>query len=137
MKKRPGLAHFQLKKSMNLKILLLFNVLIRLNTRKKQHQVTDLLKILFLITKKNGSVTSSYPKIIKSTGNREHAKKQIESIIAEFLNLSIRKMTSANSFSTTLVFHILHDDFKLKPYKYQDWHKFMIMIKDLNLPNGS
>ena len=82
---------------------------------------------------KNGSVTSSYPKTRKSSGKREDAKKQIESMIAEFPNLSIRKMSSASSVSTTLVFHILHDDLHLKPYKYHDWHKLEVHDYDKRL----
>ena len=72
-------------------------------------------------------------KIRKSSGKREDAKKQIESMIAEFPNLSIRKMSSASSVSTTLVFHILHDDLHLKPYEYHDWHNLEVHDYDKRL----
>ena len=40
-----------------------------------------------------------------------------------FSTFSIRKATSADGVSPTLVYKILHDDLHLKPYKYQEWHK--------------
>ena len=44
-------------------------------------------------------------------------------MITEFPTLSIRKIASATNILTTLVYHILHGDFHLKPYKLHEWHK--------------
>lgn len=57
---------------------------------------------------------------------REDAKNQLKTMVAEFPTLSIRKAASAIGISPTLVFHILHDDLHLKPYKYQQWHKLEV-----------
>jgi hypothetical protein len=51
------------------------------------------------------------------------AKNQLETMIAKFPNLSIRKAASSLQVSPTLVFTILHDDLHIKPYKYHQWHK--------------
>ena len=40
-----------------------------------------------------------------------------------FSTFSIIKSASAVGFSPTLLYHILHDDLHVKPYKYQEWHK--------------
>jgi hypothetical protein len=54
---------------------------------------------------------------------RKEAKNQLETMIAEFPNLSIRKAAAAIQVSPTLVYTILHDDLHLKPYKFHEWHK--------------
>ena len=35
----------------------------------------------------------------------------------------MRKAASAVDVSSRLVYHILHDDLHVKPYKYQEWYK--------------
>ena len=54
---------------------------------------------------------------------RQVAKNELEKMVDEFPNLSVRKAASALQVSTTLIFSILHDDFHLKSYKYHEWHK--------------
>ena len=49
---------------------------------------------------------------------REMAKNQLESLISDFPQLSIRKAASAVCVSPTLVYYIFHDDTHLKPYKF-------------------
>ena len=46
-----------------------------------------------------------------------------EKLVSDFPKLSIRKAASAVGVSATLVYHILHDDLHLKPYKFHQWHK--------------
>ena len=41
----------------------------------------------------------------------------------DFSTFSIRKAASAVGVSPTLVYHILHDDLHVKPYKNQEWLK--------------
>jgi hypothetical protein len=70
---------------------------------------------------------SSVQKVATSAINpdqkREKAKKELEKLVSEFPNLSIRKAACAVNISLTLVYHIFHDDLHLKPYKYHFWHK--------------
>jgi hypothetical protein len=42
---------------------------------------------------------------------------QLETLVNDFLNLSIRKAASAVGVSSKLILIILHDDMHLKPYK--------------------
>jgi hypothetical protein len=72
---------------------------------------------------KTGSVSPIPPKHKEISETRKVAKNELEIMVSDFPNLSIRKAASAVNVSPTLVFHILHDDFHLKSYKYQDWHK--------------
>ena len=44
-------------------------------------------------------------------------------MVSEFASLSIRKASFALGISSTLVYHILHDDLHLKSYKFHQWHK--------------
>ena len=44
-------------------------------------------------------------------------------MILNFPNLSISKLASTSNVSRKLVYHILHDDLHLKPYKNHNWHK--------------
>ena len=50
-------------------------------------------------------------------------KKQLETMVKKFSNLSIRKAASAFNVSSTLGYSILHDDLQLKPYKFNVWQK--------------
>ena len=47
-------------------------------------------------------------------------KNQLENLVSEFPQLSIRKAASAVD---VFVYHIFHDDMHLKPYKFHLWHK--------------
>ena len=91
------------------------------------------------VFEKTGSVAHMPPKRKNPSQKREDAKKQLETMVTDFSTISIRKAASAVGVSPTLVYHILHDDLHLKPYKYQEWHKLKHMItkKESNSLNGS
>lgn len=72
---------------------------------------------------KTGSVGRVSPKPKEPSPKRENAKNQLESMVSGFQTFSIRKAASAIGVSPTLVYHILHDDLHLKPYKFHQWHK--------------
>ena len=72
---------------------------------------------------KTGWVGHVSPKLKNPSQKREAAKIQVKNIVSEFSSLSIRKASSAFGISSTLVYHILHDDLHLKPYKFHQWHK--------------
>ena len=74
---------------------------------------------------KTGSVGHVPPKPKKPSEKREAAKIQVKSMVSEFASLSIRKASSAHGISSTLVYHILHDDLHLKPYKFLQWHNLV------------
>ncbi len=44
-------------------------------------------------------------------------------MVSDFESFSITKAASAIGVSRTLVYHILHDDLHIKPYKFHQWHK--------------
>jgi len=77
---------------------------------------------------KYGSVEHVPPKHKNLGQKREMAKKQLESLVSDFPQLSIRKAASAVSVSPKLVYYIFHDDMNLKPYKFHLWHK--LEVKD-------
>ena len=72
---------------------------------------------------KYGSVAHVPPKHKNLGQKREMVKKQLKNLVSDFVQLSIRKAASAVGVSPTLVYHILHDDLHLKPYKFHLWHK--------------
>jgi len=72
---------------------------------------------------KYGSVAHVPPKQKNPGQKREMVKNQLENLVSDFPNLSIRKAASAVGVSPTLVYHIFHDDLHLKPYKFHLWHK--------------
>jgi AraC-like DNA-binding protein len=72
---------------------------------------------------KYGSVAHVPPKRKDTDQKREEAKNQLEKLVSEIPNLSIRKAACALQISPTLVYHIFHDDLHLKPYKFHLWHK--------------
>ena len=72
---------------------------------------------------KHGSVAHVPPKRKDTAQKREKAKNQLEKLVSDFLNLSIRKAAVAIDVSPTLVYHVFHDDLHLKPYKFHLWHK--------------
>lgn len=78
------------------------------------------------VFEKTGSVLPMSNKRKEPSKKRENTKNQLETMVSEFPNLSIRKAASAIGVSTKLIYHILHDDFHLKPYKYQQWHKLEV-----------
>jgi len=72
---------------------------------------------------KTGSVGILARKPKEPSQKREMAKNQLESMVSDFQTFSIRKAASAIGVSSSLVYHILHDDLHLKPYKFHQWHK--------------
>ena len=59
---------------------------------------------------KTGSVGHVPPKPKNPSEKREAAKIQVENMVSELSSLSIRKASFALGVSSTLVYHILHDD---------------------------
>lgn len=72
---------------------------------------------------KTGSVGHVAPKPKNPSQKREIAKNQLKTMVQDFGTFSLNKAASAIGVSRTLVYHILHDDLHLKPYKFHLWHK--------------
>lgn len=72
---------------------------------------------------KYGSVARVSPQKKNSRQKRENVKNDLEKLVSDFPNLSIRKAACAVGVSPTLVYNIFHDDLNLKPYKFHIWHK--------------
>ena len=83
----------------------------------------SVIKNILFNFEKYGSVARVPPKPKISGRNREMVKNQLENLVSEFPQLSIRKAASAVGVSPTFVYHIFHDDMHLKPYKFHLWHK--------------
>ena len=94
-------------------------------THFNNHEVPSFPTIKNIISnfEKIGSVGLLPRKPKEPTQKRENAKKQLESMVSDFETFSIRKAASAIGVSPTLIYHILHDDLHLKPYKFHQWHK--------------
>ena len=84
------------------------------------HQI---IKNIVQAFEKTGSVVPGRSKRQIPTQKRQEAKKQLETMVKEFSNLSIRKAASAVNVSITIVYSILHDDLHLKPHKFNVWQK--------------
>ncbi len=96
----------------------------KFNTRSPpNHKV---IKNIVSVFEKTGSVSPIPPKHKAPSQKREEAKIKLETMVTEFPSLSIRKAASAVGVSPTLIYHVLHDDMHLKPYKYQTWHKLEV-----------
>lgn len=72
---------------------------------------------------KTGSVLNTPHNKKEPSQKRQEVKNQLETMVTEFPNLSIKKAASAIGVSPTLVYNVLHDDLHLKPYKLHEWHK--------------
>ena len=94
-------------------------------TRFKSSDAPSVQTIKNLISnfEKTGSVGHVAPKPKNPSQKREIAKNQLKTMVSDFQSFSISKAASAIGVSTTLVYHILHDDLHLKPYKFHLWHK--------------
>jgi hypothetical protein len=57
------------------------------------------------------------------TQNEKRPKIDLENMVSEFPKFYIRKVAAAIDVSPTLVYHIIHDDLHLIPYKFHLWHK--------------
>ena len=86
----------------------------------------SVIKNIVSVFEKTGSVSPMPPKHKAPSQKREQTKIKLETMVNEFPNLSIRKAASAVGVSPTLIYHVLHDDMHLKPYKYQTWHKLEV-----------
>jgi hypothetical protein len=69
------------------------------------------------------NIISNFEKTRKTSQKYEDTKNKLENMVSDFNTFSIRKAASAISVSSTLVYHVLHDDLHLKPYKFHQWHK--------------
>ncbi len=54
---------------------------------------------------------------------REMAKQQLENIVSDFPQMSIRKAAPAVGVLPALVYHIFTDDLHLKSLKFHLWYK--------------
>ena len=72
---------------------------------------------------KYGSVAHILPEHTKPSPKREKAKIELKNLLTEFPQLSNAKAASNVGISPTLTYHIIHDDFHLKLYKFHRWHK--------------
>ena len=72
---------------------------------------------------KHGSVARVPPKPKNSGQNREMVKNQLENLVPECPQLSMRKAASAVGVSPRFVYDNFHDDMHLKPYKFHLSHK--------------
>ena len=68
------------------------------------------IKNIISVFEQTGSVAYKTPQIKKTGDKRKAAKFELESMIAEMPNLSIRKAATVLNVSSTLIFNILHDD---------------------------
>jgi hypothetical protein len=94
-------------------------------TRFKSSDAPSVQTIKNLISnfEKTGSVSHVAPKTKNPSQKREMAKNQLKTMVSDFKSFSISKAASSIGVSKTLVYHILHDDLHLKPFKFQQWHK--------------
>ena len=99
-----------------------YRVQFGLKTAPDRRTIMNIIKVF----EKTGSVLSPLQKNRKLQNKRELAKTEVTTLITEQPNLSIRKLASAVNVSQTLIFHILHDDLHLKPYKLQKLHKLEV-----------
>jgi hypothetical protein len=91
--------------------------------KSKDAPAASVIKNLISKFEKTGSVSIIRSKEKTLTPKRQEAKNQLEMAIADDPSLSSRKAASALGVSQTFVLAILHDDFHLKPYKLQQWHR--------------
>ena len=114
---------FLLKKYYELKSFSAVQSAFRVKFKVKVAPGHQIIKNIVQAFEKTGSVVPGRSKRQIPTQKRQEAKKQLETMVKEFPNLSIRKAASAVNVSTTLVYSILHDDLHLKPYKFNVWQK--------------
>ena len=107
---------------MNSAELKLFNEHFVLNSKEKLHQAIQSLRTSYQCLKK---LAQSH-QCLRNIKRQVQTKIKLETMVNELPNLSIRKAASAVGVSPTLIYHVLHDDMHLKPYKYQTWHKLEV-----------
>ena len=114
---------FLVKMFYKLEIITLVQRTFRREYPKQDTPTFPTIKNIVSNFEKYGSVGHVAPKPKIPSEKREMAKNQLKSMVKDFQSFSISKAASAIGVSTTLVYHILHDDLHLKPYKFHLWHK--------------
>ena len=114
---------FLVQKFYELKHICLIQRAYRTKYKSENAPQANTIKNIVSNFEKTGSVAAINPNRNKRSKKREEAKNQLETMVADFPNLSIRKAASAVGVSPKLVYTILHDDLHLKPYKFHEWHK--------------
>ena len=114
---------FLVKKFYELKVISLVQQAFRREYPKEDIPGNPTIKNIISNFEKYGSVAHVPPRKKNPGQKRVTAKNDLEKLVSEFPNLSIRKAASAVGVSPTLVYHIFHDDLHLKPYKFHQWHK--------------
>ncbi len=91
----------------------------------KNQPIPSICKLKYIVSKfeNTGSVARKARKNAELSEKRSATRNQLETLVRDFPNLSVRKAASAAGVSPTLIFTILHDDLHLKPYKLSHWHK--------------
>jgi len=117
---------FLVKKYYELKSCSLVQRAFRTNYKNESVPSHTTITNLISVFEKTGSVAFMSNKRKNPSEKRIVAQDQLNSMIQQFPNLSIRKAASAVKISLTLVFNILHDDLHLKPYKLHQWHKLEV-----------
>ena len=97
---------FLVKKGYELKEISLVQRAFRTEYPKDGTPSNSVIKNILSNLEKHGSVAYVSPKQKNSGQKREMAKKQLENLVSEFPQLSIRKAASAVSVSSILVYHI-------------------------------
>jgi hypothetical protein len=114
---------FLVKKYYELQNITLVQRAYRTKYIKSEAPSYRLIKNIISNFEKTGSVGRVPQNARKPSKKREEAKNQLKTMVTDFQSLSIRKAALAIGVSNTLVYHILHDDLHLKPYKFHQWHK--------------
>ena len=95
----------------------------RSNFKNSDAPSWSVIKNIISNFEKSGSVGHVPPKPKEPSKKRDEAKNQLKTMVSDFESFSITKAASAIGVSRTLVYHILHDDLHIKPYKFHQWHK--------------
>ena len=90
----------------------------RSNFKNSDAPSWSVIKNIISNFEKSGSVGHVPPKPKEPSKKREEAKNQLKTMVSDFESFSITKAASAIGVSRTLVYHILHDDLHIKPYKF-------------------
>ena len=114
---------FLVQKFYELKNISLIQRAFRVKFPNQKAPSNKVIKYIISVFEKTGSVQRQPPKPKEPSKKRKDAKSRLETLITEMPKLSIRKAASAIGVSPTLVYHVLHDDLHLKPYKFHQWHK--------------
>ena len=117
---------FIVKKYYELKNPVLVQRAYRTKYKNKKAPSPIVISNIISVFEETGSVAFLSQKRKTISAKRIEAKNQLENVISEFPNLSLRKAATLVNVSHTLVSIILHDDLHLKPYKLHKWHKLEV-----------